>query len=162
MLTLTDIATLAERTLQKNGRLDPIFIFEGTKDYETREFSHLPDKALLDSLEALGASLAYTDQIGDLVQIYFLCQAWFNRNAYIRAVDDPHRFDGVVLYQRVIHSGTWDVAEYKIFYGNDGKLIELKPIESVDIVFNDVSIGDPVDHFLSGFRRGLAKKRVGL
>ncbi len=162
MLTLTDIATLAERTLRKKGRLDPIFIFEGTKDYETREFPNLPEKALLDSFEALGFSFASTDQLGDLVQIFFLCQAWFNRNAQIRAVDDPHRFDGVFLYQRVIPSGTWDVAEYKTFYADDGKLIELKPIESVDIVYNNVLIGNPVDHFLRGFRRGLAKKKVGL
>jgi hypothetical protein len=73
MLKLTDIATLAERTLQKNRRLDPIFIFEGTKNYETRDFHHLPEKTLLASLEALGFSYAYTDQIGDLVQIFFLC-----------------------------------------------------------------------------------------
>jgi hypothetical protein len=129
MLTRTDIATLAEWTLRKYRRLDPIFIFEGTKGYETREFPHLPEQALRDSLAALGVSFACTDQIGDVVHIFFLCQAWLNRNASSRAGDAPHRFDGVFLYQRGIPSGTWDVAEYKIFYGNDGKLSELKLIE---------------------------------
>jgi hypothetical protein len=54
MLTLVDLATLAERTLRKNGSLDPLFFFEGTKDIQTREFPNLPEKALLESLEALG------------------------------------------------------------------------------------------------------------
>lgn len=86
MLTRTDIATLAERSLKKNGYLDPLFIFEGTKDIQIREFPNLPKKALLDSLEALGFIFAYTDQIGELVHIFFLCQAWFNRDARIRAM----------------------------------------------------------------------------
>jgi hypothetical protein len=162
MLTLADITTFAERTLRKKGSLDPIFLFEGTKDYETKELPNLPKQALLDSLEALGFSFAYTDRIGDLVHIFFLCQAWFNRNAHLRAVEDPHRFDGVFLYQRVIPAGAGEVAEYKTFYANDGKLVELKPINSVDIVYNDVSIGDPVDHFLRGFRRGRAQRKLGM
>src|ERR687898_535847 len=107
MLTLADVTTLSEQTLRKNGHLDPIFIFEGTKDYETREFPNLPEKSLLDSLEALGFIFAYTDQLGDLAQIFFFCQTWFSRNAAIRAFDDPHRIDGVFLYQRIISSGTW-------------------------------------------------------
>jgi hypothetical protein len=161
MLTLADIATLAERMLRKNGYLDPIFLFEGTKDYETREFPHLPEKALLDSLEALGFSFAYTDQIGDLVQIFFFCQAWFSKNAEIRAVDDPGRIDGVFLYQRNIPSGKWDVAEYKILKDTKGKPVELKPFAE-DTVFSDVSIGNPVDHFLRGVTRGVAMRKGGM
>jgi hypothetical protein len=163
MLTLAEISTLAERMLRKNGYLDPIFLFEGIKDYQTREFPNLPEKELLASLEALGFSFAFTDQIGDLVQIFFFCQAWFSKNAEIRAGDDPGRIDGVFLYQRNIPSGKWDVAEYKILKDTDGKQIELKPFESIDedTVYNDVSIGDPVDHFLRGFRRGIATRKIG-
>jgi hypothetical protein len=162
MLTLADIATLAERSLKKNGYVDPIFFFEGTKDIQTREFPNLPEKALLESLEALGFIFAYTDQIGELVHIFFMCEAWFNRNASIRAVDDPRRFEGVFLYQRDMRSGTWDVAEYKILRNNGGRPLELQPVKSPETVFNDVTIGNVVDSFLRGFRRGLVKKKVGL
>ena len=164
MLTLADITILVERTLQKTGNLDPIFLFEGTKDYETREFPNLPEKALLASLDALGFSFAFTNQIGDLVQIFFFCQAWFNRNAQIRAADDPRRIEGVFLYYNSIQSGIWDVAEYKILRDSDGKFVELKRFKKTDVdtVYNDVTIGNPVDHFLRGFRRGVAMRKVGM
>ena len=68
MLTLADVTTLSERTLLKNGHLDPIFIFEGTKDYETREFPNLPEKSLLDSLEALGFILGSVRHSCNLLQ----------------------------------------------------------------------------------------------
>jgi hypothetical protein len=161
MLTLAEISTLAERLLRKHGYLDPLFLFEGTKDYQTREFPNLPENELLASLEALGFSFAYTDQIGDLTQIFFFCQAWFSKIAEIRASDDPHRIDGVFIYQRHIPSGTWDVAEYKLLQDTKGKTVELEPLDE-NTVFSDVSIGNPVDHFLIGFRRGLAKKRARL
>ena len=160
MLTLTDIATLAERTLQKNGRLDPIFIFEGTKDIQTREFPNLPEPALLDLMDALGFSFAYDDQFGDLVHLFFMCETWLNKKENVRAVDDPHRFEGIFVYQKVIQSGMWEVACYQILYDQNGKPSELKTLKSP--VSNDVVIGHVIDRFLRGFRRGLATKKAGL
>jgi hypothetical protein len=162
MLTLADIATFAERSLKKTGHLDPLFLFEGTKDIDVKEFPNLPKKPLLQALEALGFFYAYTDQLGDLVHIFFFCEAWFNRNASIRAVDDPRKFEGVFLYQRDIRTGTWDVAEYTIERDAKRKPVELTPMRSPETVFNNVFIGDPVDHFLRGFGRGEAKKRGGI
>ena len=150
-----EVVAQAKASALEMGRHIPILLLEGTKQRYVVALGTLPDDPFEKRrmLFAIGHNAARKDELGALVQVYFISEAWVSiiRQGTlpdVRPSQDPQRQEILVISCVNLKEQTKKIAILSYVRNKEGRLTAIKDFGNKGIQFES----ELLDAFLAGYR----------
>ena len=150
-----EVVTQAKASALETGRHIPVLLLEGTRQRYVVALDTLPDDALEKRrmLFAIGYNAVRKDELGALVQVYFISEAWVSIIQQgtlpdVRPSQDPQRQEILVISCVNLKEQTKEIAILSYVRDKEGRLIAIKDFGNEGIQFES----ELLDAFLAGYR----------
>ena len=163
--TLEAVAQLAKESALKHGGHVPTLVVEGRNVSVIAPLLDLPPthdaRCLL--MFAAGAGLRREGKIGDIKQVFFICEGWLsvaNQNGTfdLPPSKDPNRVEVLLISRLIIQSHRHDLMVFEMIRDAEDRLCELRDFEPLGGKSDTHAASPLLDVFMEGFHVGKSKR----
>lgn len=158
LLTLEQVAQIAQETILRSGNHAPTLITEGHLSSVITQFNHFPEthegrKALM---FMRGLLLAQSGEVGVLQQAFFISEAWMSKakkdkRPFVPPSQDPQREEVLIVARHVVQPPQQDGETFKMKRNAKARLIRLEPLD-INEDSDRLDYKSPLmDAFIAGF-----------